>query len=122
AVLEIEETGTGEGDGLAGGWDAEAVAGVGGGAGPADGGLVVLANLVVDADVDAREGAGEAAVLLLERVHGVDGVRLEEADGTGGGKAHLVDDLLAALVPDLFKPALGEGGIGHGALLCGREE
>ena len=66
AVAEVHEGGAGEGDLLLRGSEAEAIAGVDGGGGPAAGDVVAFDDLFVNGDVDVGEGAVELAIGFLE--------------------------------------------------------
>jgi hypothetical protein len=62
SVLDVHEGGTGQLDGVAGGGEAKAVAGVGQGGGPADRDFVVLGDEFVDFGVNVGVGVVERAM------------------------------------------------------------
>lgn len=110
AVAAGDEGGAGDGCVFSGGGEAEGVAGVGHGAGPADGDAVSLGDQVVDVDVDVGEGVAELAVDGFETFRAYeDGVGVGKAVGFALWVEEFVDGCFAALIPDFFKPASCEG-------------
>ncbi len=111
-----EDDGAGR-EAAAGGGQADAVAGVGAGEGQADGAAVALGDDVADLDFNVGEGGEEGAAKIEELVDALDGLAVfaqAVADEVGGGEAG--DGGFVALVPDEFKPFVGEfmEVLGHG--------
>jgi hypothetical protein len=109
AVPDVDEGRTGEGDGAAGGGEAEVVAGVGEGGGPADGDFVVLGDEFVEHDVNIGEGVVEIAVGGSESGWaGEGGGGVGKTEGLSFRRVEFVDGGGVALIPDFVEPTLDE--------------
>jgi hypothetical protein len=104
AVAAVDEERAGDIGLFPGGGKAETVAGVGYGAGPADGDAISLGDEIADVDVDASVDIVGGAVDGFEAFRAdEDRVGFGKAVGLGVEVKELVDGRFPALVPRFFK-------------------
>ena len=125
AVCDVQEAGSGEGGGTAGGRKSQGLTRVGDGGGPAGGYIISFGDGLVDMDLDVGEGIFEERVSLREfGGAGEDGGGLGKAVGYAIGMEEFMDGGGTALIPNFVEPALDEllVGVAHGSLLARKEK